>query len=557
MIKTSKIQIKIVLVVSILFMTSVMLFNNFSVKEKQLALAHEQLLQEAIAHFDSMVDTREWSARYGGVYVKPVEGLEPNPYLENNTLLTHDGKALILINPAWMTRQISEISNLKRQYYFRITSLNPLNPNNKADRFEQDALNYFETHKSDSYYYRFNQSQHEFDFMGKLFVEKSCLKCHEKQGYKVGDVRGGIRISIPTNTYQQEIDLLESESLKSNITTIIFAVIIIVFFVWFVDVTFGRQEEKERLQLLDDMAKRIKELQCMYGITEAIRQYSKMEDILTAVVKIMPTGWHYPEFARARIILDNKEYVERPFELSEWKQSCELILKKDFRGVVELYYTKRFPDLDEGPFLFQERNLINSIAKTLCETIELKQAEAKLRHLATHDILTGLYNRKIFEQKITNEITRSARYNHPLSIFMLDIDHFKDVNDTYGHQVGDVVLRSFAKLSNLSIRKTDYIARYGGEEFIIILPETILSEAEELAERLRKIVAEYAIAIEDDKTINITVSIGVANFPEHAKTWQKLVNAADQAMYAAKDAGRNQVKIATDKIILNLDDNKS
>lgn len=554
MLKTSKNQIKITLVIIILIMTGAMLLNNNNVKEKQLLLSRDQLVQEALAHFDSMVDVREWNARYGGVYVKPVEGLKPNPYLEDNTLLSHDGEELILVNPAWMTRQISEISNVKRQYHFRITSLNPLNPNNKADQFEREALTYFETHKSEPYYYRFNPSKPEFNFMGKLIVKKSCLKCHEKQGYKIGDVRGGIRVSIPSNMFQQEVELLESENIKANVTIIIFSSIIIVFFVWFVDVIYGRKEEKERQQLLNDMGKRIKELQCMYGITEVIRKYGKIEDILSAVVKLIPSGWHHPEFARARIILDNKEFVATPFQLSHWKQSCDLIIKNQNRGVVEVYYEKQLPDLDEGPFQLQERNLINSIAKTLSETIELKQAQVKLRHLATHDILTGLYNRKILEQKLIHEITRSARYDHPLSIFMLDIDHFKEVNDSYGHQVGDIVLRSFAKLSNSSIRKTDYIARYGGEEFIIILPETVLTEAEELAERLRKKIAEHIISIQDDKQLNVTVSIGVANFPAHAKTWRELVNAADQAMYVAKEAGRNQVKIATGSVIIDKED---
>lgn len=547
--KTSKNQVKMVLFLIVLIMTTVMLWNNQGVRDRQLQLARKQLLQEAISHYDTMIDTREWNARYGGVYVKPIEGFKPNPYLKDNTLMSHEGEQLFLINHAWMTRQISEISNRKRQYYFRITSLNPLNPDNQADAFEQEALRYLQTRKNENFYYRFNEDKQEFNFMGKLIVAESCLQCHAEQGYKVGDLRGGIRISIPGTVYQQEVELLQSESLKTNITIIVFSIVIIVFFIWFVDVIYGRKEEKERLKLLDDMAKRIKELQCMYDITEAIRQYTRMDELLTAVVKIIPSGWHYSECARARIILDDKEYVSEAFELSDWKQSSELILQDSYRGVVEVYYTESFPELDEGPFQIQERKLINSIAKTLSETIELKYAEIKLRHMATHDILTGLYNRKIFEQKIIHELTRSARYDHSLSVFMLDIDHFKEVNDTYGHQVGDTVLQSFAGLAEHAIRKTDDIARYGGEEFIIILPETVLTEAEELAERLRRQVAELVITIEDGRTIGITVSIGVANFPQHARTWQELVNAADQAMYAAKQAGRNQVKTAIDYVM--------
>jgi len=176
------------------------------------------------------------------------------------------------------------------------------------------------------------------------------------------------------------------------------------------------------------------------------------------------------------------------------------------------------------------------------EFSERKQAEAKLEHMATHDPLTGVYNRQVLEQQLSDEINRANRYNHTLSIFMLDIDYFKPVNDTYGHQAGDTVLRSFAEVVGNSIRNTDFLARYGGEEFVVILPETPFTEAIELAERLCNLIAEHSCPIADHKELNITASIGVAAFPDYAKSWQDLLNVADNTMYAAKKAGRNQVK---------------
>ena len=173
---------------------------------------------------------------------------------------------------------------------------------------------------------------------------------------------------------------------------------------------------------------------------------------------------------------------------------------------------------------------------------ERKQMENELKHLATHDALTGLYNRNVLDQRLNVEIHRASRYNHAMSIFMLDVDHFKPINDTYGHGIGDTVLCNFAKVLESSIRNTDYAARYGGEEFVVILPETPLPKAEELAERLRNQVAEYPFPIGDDKDLNLTVSIGIATFPENAQTGQELLEVADSAMYAAKEAGRNQVK---------------
>lgn len=176
-----------------------------------------------------------------------------------------------------------------------------------------------------------------------------------------------------------------------------------------------------------------------------------------------------------------------------------------------------------------------------------KHMEDELKHMATHDSLTGLYNRNMLEQRLNDEIHRAFRYNHALSVFMLDIDHFKSINDTYGHRIGDIVLRSIAKVLESSIRNADYVARYGGEEFVIVLPETALTKAEELAERLRNQIAKYPLQTEDDKEINLTASIGISTFPEHGQSCQDLLEVADSSMYAAKKAGRNQVKAPCNK----------
>lgn len=129
-----------------------------------------------------------------------------------------------------------------------------------------------------------------------------------------------------------------------------------------------------------------------------------------------------------------------------------------------------------------------------------------------------------------------------IAIFMVDIDNFKSINDTYGHHIGDMALRHLAKILKLLVRKMDYVARYGGEEFIVICPETPLLKAQELAERIRILVSEYPFHIEDNYKLNLTVSIGVATFPEHANSLQALMKVADASMYAAKQSGRNQIK---------------
>ncbi len=177
------------------------------------------------------------------------------------------------------------------------------------------------------------------------------------------------------------------------------------------------------------------------------------------------------------------------------------------------------------------------------ELKERKTIEKMLKHQATHDPLTGLFNRNELERRINDDIARSIRYQHPLSIFMVDIDHFKEINDRYGHANGDRVLRSIAFELERSLRKTDYVARYGGEEFLVVLPETPVTMAVELGERLLRQVANHRANLGDD-SVSLTISIGVASYPETAKAWHELLDTADGAMYQAKKDGRNCLRIA-------------
>jgi len=175
---------------------------------------------------------------------------------------------------------------------------------------------------------------------------------------------------------------------------------------------------------------------------------------------------------------------------------------------------------------------------------ERKLALETLEQMATHDALTQLLNRGALIAQLDEEINRTQRYARPLSIFMLDIDHFKQVNDKFGHQTGDKVLQHIAKVLTETVRKTDIVARYGGEEFVVILPETTHEKALDLAERLCAFVASSRITIADKEKLNITISIGVASYPSHACELEQLINCADKAMYVAKGAGRNQVQSA-------------
>lgn len=171
----------------------------------------------------------------------------------------------------------------------------------------------------------------------------------------------------------------------------------------------------------------------------------------------------------------------------------------------------------------------------------IAQYEEELQRLATRDGLTGLYNRRMFHTLLAQEFAHAQRFNRPVSLLMLDIDHFKHVNDTWGHLAGDAILKGLGELLNRQARAMDRVCRYGGEEITVILPESDLNAATEVAERLRAAIETQLFDVGGGEFIRITGSIGVASWPAQADNEEKLIAAADVAMYAAKQNGRNQV----------------
>jgi PAS domain S-box-containing protein len=144
-----------------------------------------------------------------------------------------------------------------------------------------------------------------------------------------------------------------------------------------IDITERNRIEKERDLLLHDTDKRVQELRCMYGVSESIRTRTTLTEILKDVVELIPSGWHYPEITRAKIKFDNEEYISQPFEETEWEQRAQITANGAMRGLISVFYTEQCPELDEGPFLKEERNLINGIARALNETIERKNTETE------------------------------------------------------------------------------------------------------------------------------------------------------------------------------------
>ena len=395
------------------------------------AISEKILYEQASTLFNNIVTLRKWNSDHGAIYVKAYNGIQPNPYLKDNHTYTKDNELLIKINPAWMTRQISELSNKKEKYYFKITSLQPINPNNAPDNFEKTALENMKRNKSKEVYTSLENDK--FNFMGALKVEQSCLECHTTQGYNIGDTIGGLRVSIPIDNYLHNMEIVDSKT------------------------------------------------ELLYLIT-----------ILTSIVFILLITYTV-----------NSIYVR---ELNILKLNKTLEVKVNQR------------------------------------TKELKNANKKLLEISSVDFLTNIPNRRYFFEVGNKSFHLAKREKHPLSIIYIDIDHFKSINDNYGHNIGDEILKLVSSKMNKLIRKSDILARTGGEEFTILLNNTDKENAFILAEKLRTTI-ENSYYRDKEFEIQVTISLGISELQNDDEELDSIISRADKALYKAKNESRNKTVI--------------
>jgi diguanylate cyclase (GGDEF)-like protein len=393
-------------IVTAALLAVIFVFRDMSVNR----LLRESIKRQAESYANLIVITRHWNAQYGGVYVEKKEGVDSNTYLKelgvNPDITTTDGRVFTLRNPAIMTREISEIARENRSVQFHMISLRYVNPENAPDAFERKALEQFERGAKEVWQIDRTGSAPLFRYVMPLLVEKPCLACHARQGYKLGDVRGGVSVNIPAEGLDRQIGSSRMELISAAVITIGLLLCILYFMTW------------------------------------------------------------------------------------------KLVVRLD-------------------------------------------EVQKRLKHIAVTDELTGLKNRRYIMEQLEKEYQRAVRSGEPLSLILLDIDHFKRFNDTYGHAVGDTVLKAVAAEMQSSLRTYDLLGRIGGEEFLIASPGSVLDEAAGLAERVLEKIRTTAVS--GSQKVSVTMSAGVTSLGDQDAKADSLLARADAALYMAKQAGRDRV----------------
>jgi diguanylate cyclase (GGDEF)-like protein len=218
--------------------------------------------------------------------------------------------------------------------------------------------------------------------------------------------------------------------------------------------------------------------------------------------------------------------------------SIPLYSEDRITGVIALYRD------GDREFSREDYETVMFLAEQGGVAIENVLLHDEARRLSITDGLTGVWNRRYLQMQFRQVLATSTRFGRPFSVLMLDLDHFKDINDTFGHRRGDAILIEFAQRVSSVLREVDTFARYGGEEFICLLSETDINGAITTAEKIHDVIRAEPFAGVGEEPVIITTSSGLASFPDHADTYQGLVEAADRALYQAKEDGRDCVRVA-------------
>ncbi len=290
-----------------------------------------------------------------------------------------------------------------------------------------------------------------------------------------------------------------------------------------------------------------------FAVTEAANGKRALESMEKESFSLVITDIVMPEMNGLELTRKIKQlYPETQVIIITSHASLETAIKALRYGAYD-YLFKPFEDLElisaaanraiEKVRLITENHRL--VHKLKNKNQELEKANTVLKSLACRDGLTGLFNHRYFQDSLTTELNRSGRHEEIFSLLFIDVDNFKQYNDTHGHLEGDRLLQILAGIMRKVIRKFDVLARYGGEEFVIILPETSKESARIMGEKMRRIVESYPFEGRETQPLgNVTISVGISTYPEDGNDRYTLIQRADDAMYQAKNNGRNAVCVS-------------
>lgn len=492
--------------------------------------------------FKVVESVRLWNARHGGVYALVDEQNQPNPYLNvaERDLTSTSGRALTLLNPAYMTRQLAEVVDELSGVRMHLTSLKLLNPGNAADPWETRALQAFER-GDESRLELVDDGDHPLvRYMAPLYVEPECMQCHGHQGYQLGEVSGGLSVSYSAAPLLQAAQLSQRQLIWAHggIWLLVSALLLL-----------GLAQVRRQMLSLETAKQQLDALVQqrtaeLHTLSKAV-EYSPTSTVITDTQGCI----EYANLKFSEITgYEPAEVIGRNPRLLQSGQTPNSVYEELWRTIIaggiwkgELLNRKKngesyWENTSISPIRDAHGHISHFVA--LQEDVTERKAYAEqVYHQANYDDLTGLPNRKQFRERLQQQIKHAAQTGSSFALMFIDLDGFKNINDSFGHDAGDLLLRESARRIADSVRSSDFLARLGGDEFTLILQYACSAEAiGQIAEKiLQQLTRPFQLDVHQGQ---VGASIGIALYPEDGRDAEQLIKQADHAMYRVKNSGR-------------------
>ena len=562
-------------VVALIYLCGVLLFGTLLALEWRLidrtvaAIARER----GAALFSLIETSREWNAMHGGVYVVVDETTRPNPWLKHpaRDLQTSDGVRLTMVNPAYMTRQIADLALHADGARLHITSLKPIRPENRADDWEAEALARFEAGEREVLALVEGGEQGRgpvHRYMAPLLVREPCLQCHAEQGYVLGDIRGGISVTMPAGVLIARRDQLRTRAVFIYVLAGLLAAGLVhgllranrrhVAQVRFINAEQERLIERRTGELAEANRRlagevelhrrseqRLAASESRYrAIFDSAAEGIMLTDAALRIVQVNPAFSEITGYAAEEVLGRTPSMLGSGRHDPAFFGDLLVTLVATGRWQGEVWNRRKDGDLYVqwmSAVRIGEADAPEGFVATMTDITSRKQTEEKLRFRANHDALTGLPNRRLFEDRLQSAIASALRHGERFALMLVDLDRFKGVNDRFGHLAGDALLVEVGRRLQRCVRASDTVARLGGDEFAVILGE--VGGREDAAEVAGRICASMAEPFElGEGVAQVGASVGVALGPQDDADAEELQRRADAALYSVKHGGRGSFR---------------
>lgn len=484
--------------------------------------------------FNKDLAYRLWATSHGGVYVPTTKKTPPSPWLshlEDRDIVTTQGKKLTLMNPSYMLKQMMEDYSNLYGIKGRIVGIKYLNPQNKANEWETNSIKEFENGSKEESELLGSGKDETLNLMRPMVMKEGCKKCHGHLGYETGSIRGGVSVSVPLFPYRE----IEFKNIRSIVASN--------FIVWLIGVLalyFTSLKIKSQLIRREND---VDELKISALVFENTVNAVLITDINGKILRVNKSFLELTQYSENEILGETPRMIKSHHHDEDFykKQWNSILTTGIWQG--EIWNRKKsgeiFAAKESISTIKDEEGEIKYFLAILHDVTQQKKYENKITNLAHYDILTQLPNRVLFYDRFNQAIKRHKRSDEKLALLFLDLDGFKKVNDTKGHQAGDKLIIEVAlRLKNI-MRQADTIARIGGDEFTIILED--YKNINNLLITVNKVLLEISreIQIDADKFF-VSASIGISVYPNDGEDIHTLIKHADTAMYKSKENGKNR-----------------